>query len=157
MSDVARLVTADDPPAEVIVRARQAVIAALADHYANRRVTHICDFLDEVAAVAVDAITESGYALVRLPEPTEPEHQRPWRLMPEALWRVGRCEVTASFDGIDPKVGVGWDFGGGLGFKGDQVRRVAAAMLAAADHAERLADEHNTAAQDAEEGRADGQ
>lgn len=138
----ARPVTAEELLVEAMARAINRVDSGWADRYTY----------DRMAAAALEAIRAAeGYALVRLPEPTEPEHQRPWRLMPEALWRVSRCEVTASFDGIDPKIGVGWDSGGGLGFPTRTGRPVALAMLAACDHAERLADEHNTAAQDAED------
>jgi hypothetical protein len=169
MGDVTRLVNADDPTPEVIERAQQAahdniqivggdpreladrVVAAVLHRLEDDDATYDVIYPSNLVQSAFEAIRESGYALVRLPEPDEPEHQRPWRLLPEALWRVARCEVTASFDGLDPKIGVGWDGGNGLGFPTRTGRPVALAMLAACDRAEELADAANLTRQDAQE------
>lgn len=164
MSDVARLVTADDPPPAVIDRAQQTVewagVGAVpqtpAEIIMQAVFPHAWDYTTDgvmrhhllsLAEKAAAALTHFDYALVRLPEPTEGDDG-------DRFWHIGRRPDHTVLAAIDPdgtpRVEA-CDPENLLEMRPDSARLLAARLLAAADVAERLADEHNTAAQDAEE------
>lgn len=97
---------------------------------------YIGRMMDQAACAAVNVLL-TGRVVVDLPEPDEIRRER--LTGPEAIFRVGGWLVRASSIDDEPAVTLEKCYlGGGLGFPAERARSIAAAMLAAADAAERL-------------------
>lgn len=197
MSDVTRLVDADDPAPEVIERVRAALVA-IVEHQPEMRSgataedckdcdaaqerrwppSGLCDEhyrrlsnetklnqhaeaaqhwsmrgIARDALKALEAITSSGYALVRLPEPSVGSYtweatkadEYHWAAVADVDEKGPYVRVRLAEREIDSEMAMRFALG-----------VYAAAVRSVAQHAAELADEHNTAVQGAEEGGTDG-